>query len=235
MLLGSPGSGKGTLATFLEDELGLPQLSTGELFRQEIQRKTRLGKTVSGFVTKGLLVPDEVVVKVMTRRLSASRSKRGFVLDGFPRTTGQAQGLDAYLARHRRPLHGAIVLVCSPGVLIARLGGRRVCGACGAIYHLRNLPPRRAGVCDRCGGKLGTRADDRIETIKKRLEVDRAQSKPLLDYYRRLGLLLRLNGDGSGLDVYRRARRLFARKSWVRETSRGRSGKPAPRGVRAAG
>lgn len=215
MLLGPPGSGKGTLAKFIEEELGLPQLSTGELFRHEMQRRTLLGKMVSRYVTEGLLVPDELVVKVMTRQLSTPRTRRGFVLDGFPRTVGQAKGLDAYLKRRGRPLHGAILLACTPRVLIDRLGGRRVCSQCGANYHLRNVPPKRPGVCDRCAGALTTRMDDRTGTIKKRLEVDRTQSKPLLDYYRARGLLYRLNGDGSGVEVYRRAARLFARRSWL--------------------
>lgn len=201
----------------IEEHLGLPQLSTGELFRQQMQRQTLLGKTVSRYVTAGLLVPDELVVKVMTRQLATARTRRGYVLDGFPRTAGQAKGLDAYLEARGRPLHGAIFLACTPSVLIERLSGRRVCARCGANYHLRNVPPKRPGVCDRCAGPLVTRADDQVQTIRKRLEVDHAKAKPLLGYYRARRLLYRLNGDGSGLQVYRRAQRLFERQSWLSE------------------
>jgi adenylate kinase len=214
VLLGPPGSGKGTLAASLEQELAVGHLSTGELFRREIAGGTPLGDAVRRYVTQGRLVPDDVVVRVMTRRLTAQRLRKGFVLDGFPRTVGQAQGLDEFLARRRHPLDGAVYLACPPSVLIVRLSGRRVCSRCGANYHLRTMPPRRAGVCDRCGRRLTIRKDDQVGTISKRLAIDRTQAKPLLAYYRRRRLLYRLDASGSSAQVFRRAVRLFARQGW---------------------
>lgn len=215
----------------LEERLGLVPLSTGELFRQEISRRSSLGRRVSRYVTQGLLVPDALVVTVMTHQLSRSRLRRGIVLDGFPRTLGQAKGLDRFLQRQRQPLDAAVYLTCSPDVLIRRLGGRQVCRTCGAIYHVRNMPPKRRGICDRCGGKLIVRQDDQASTIRKRLEVDRGKARPLLDYYARKGLLYQLNGNGSSEHVFTRAMGLFRRQGWMRDdptTCRRPSG-PAPR------
>jgi len=212
--LGPPGSGKGTLAQMLDERLGLVHLSTGELFRQEISRRTALGGRVSRYVSRGLLVPDALVVRVMTSRLTPGRLRRGIVLDGFPRTVGQAEGLDRFLRRLRQPLGAAVYLACSNAVLLARLGGRQVCSRCGAIYHVRNLPPRRRGICDRCHGKLVVRRDDRVATVKKRLQVDTAQAKPLLDYYTSRRLLHRLNANGSSEHVFKRAVGLFRRQGW---------------------
>jgi adenylate kinase len=216
VLLGPPGSGKGTLAQLLRERLSSVHLSTGELFRREIRRRSPLGRQVSRYVTQGLLVPDALVVRVMTKQLSPARLRRGIVLDGFPRTVGQAKGLDAFLEKRRWPLDAAILLVCSTGVLIRRLGGRQVCSRCGAIYHVRNMPPARRGICDRCGGTLVVRADDRVATIRKRLAVDRAQARPLVGYYRRRGLLHQLNGGGSSSAMLARALRLFRRHGWIR-------------------
>jgi adenylate kinase len=151
----------------------------------------------------------------MTSRLSRARLRRGVVLDGFPRTVGQAQGLDRFLKRQRQPLEAAIYLACSPNVLIRRLSGRQVCRACGAIYHVRNMPPKRRGLCDRCGGALVVREDDRAATIRKRLEVDRGQARPLLDYYARKRLLYQLTGSGSSGQAFTRAMALFKRQGWV--------------------
>lgn len=215
VLLGPPGSGKGTLAEQLSARLGLAHLSAGELFRQEIRRGSALGRQVRRYVASGRLVPDAVVVRVMTTRLSTRLLRQGLVLDGFPRTVAQAQGLAMSLARTRRPLDGAIVLRAPARVLIERLGGRRVCNRCGAIYHLRNLPPRRAGRCDRCGGPLSIRKDDRVATIRKRLAIDRVEARPLLAYYRRQRRLYPLDGSGSSEQAYRRALRLFRRQGWL--------------------
>lgn len=200
----------------LRERLALAHLSTGELFRREIRRRSPLGRQVSRYVTQGFLVPDALVVRVMTSQLTPARLRRGVVLDGFPRTVGQAKGLEAFLEKRRRPLEAAIFLACPPGVLVRRLGGRQVCSRCGAIYHVRNMPPRRRGICDRCGGALSVRADDRASTIRKRLAVDRAQARPLVAYYRRRGLLHRLNGDGTSGEACVRALRLFRRRGWIR-------------------
>ena len=215
VLLGPPGSGKGTLADQLQKHVGLRHLSTGELFRREMARRSRLGKIVSRYVTSGQLVPDEVVIQVMTTQLSGSRLRRGCVLDGFPRTLGQAEGLDRVLTAKRQALTAAVSLACSESVLVTRLGGRRVCSRCGANFHMRNMPPKRPGRCDRCGSVLIIRKDDQGATIKKRLAVDRAQAKPLLAYYRRQGLLYRLNGAGTSERVLARVKGLFRRQGWL--------------------
>lgn len=216
VLLGGPGSGKGTLAEFLKAHVGLSHLSTGELFRREIKRGTPLGTRVQRFVAKGALVPDELVVKVMTAHLPVSRLRRGFVLDGFPRTAGQAAGLGAYLARKRFGLDAAIHLECTRAALIERLSGRLVCSRCGVNYHVRRMPPKRKGVCDRCKGALVTRQDDQLATIRRRLAVDHAKSKPLIAYYRKQKLLVPLDGHGSGAQVFKRAMTLFAQRGWLR-------------------
>jgi len=215
VLLGPPGSGKGTLAQQLSRRLGLAHLSAGELFRQEIRRRSVLGTQVSRYVTSGRLVPDAIVVRVMTKRLSRRVLKQGVVLDGFPRTVGQAQGLDAFLARTRHPMDGAIALRCPARVLVVRLGGRRVCSRCGAIYHIKNMPPTRAGRCDRCGSSLSVRKDDQVATIRQRLLIDRMQVKPLLTYYRRRRLLYRLESGGTSEQTFRAAVRLLKRQGWL--------------------
>ena len=215
VLLGPPGAGKGTLAAWLTEQHGLAHLSTGELFRQQIRRRTALGNTVSRYVTSGQLVPDELVVRVMTSQLTRPLLRRGFVLDGFPRTTAQAQGLERFLESRNAPLTAAIALTSPVPVLLKRLSGRRVCGKCGAIYHVRNIPPKRAGICDRCQSALIIRKDDQADTIRQRLRIDRAQAKPLLTYYRRRGLLHGLHADSSSGRMFTRATRLLRAQGWL--------------------
>jgi len=192
------------MAIMLQHHQRMRHFSTGELFRQAMNRRSALGQAVRRYVTAGRLVPDRLVVKVMTARLTPRVLRRGFVLDGFPRTVGQARGLDRFLTQRHAPLHLAVYLSCPRSVLVARLGGRRVCPGCGAIYHLRTMPPRRRGVCDRCGTQLIVRKDDRAATIIKRLQIDQEQARPLVAYYRRQGIFHRLNGAGSGHRVFQR-------------------------------
>ena len=160
-------------------------------------------------------MPDRLVVQVMTKRLSALGRSSAFVLDGFPRTVGQARGLGGAMRRIGRPLDGAIYLVTPQAVLVRRLSGRRVCARCGANYHLRTMRPRRAGRCDRCAGKLIIRNDDRAGTIKRRLAIDRAKATPLLRYYQRQGKLHRISGVGPVERVYRRTVALCRRQGWL--------------------
>ena len=215
MLLGPPGSGKGTLAVQLSKRHRVAHLSPGELFRHEIQRKSALGRRVKQFVTSGRLVPDETVVRVITNRLSKRLLRRGFVLDGFPRTVGQAAGLERFLKRVKHPLDGAVALTCPTALLVARLGGRRLCPTCGAIYHLRTIRPKRAGKCDECGSALITRKDDQAATIRKRLAIDRKEAKPLLDYYRARGVLYKLPSGTHCEVTYKAALKLFRRQGWA--------------------
>ncbi len=236
VLLGPPGAGKGTLAGILEKDVGLAHLSTGELFRNEIRRRTTLGKAVNRYVSSGRLVPDELVVKVMARQLARRRSldppasggvardvarrapqTTGLVLDGFPRTVGQAKGLDAFLKARRLSLDGVVYLDCPTSLLISRLSGRRVCSRCGRNYHIRTMRPRRTGICDVCGGALILRKDDQVKTIAKRLVIDRAKARPLIEFYRQHGVLYRLNGSGGAAHVFQRVRRLMRREGWLKK------------------
>ena len=217
VLLGPPGAGKGSLAWLCHAKLRLTHLSTGEIFRQEIARGSALGRRVQRYVTSGRLVPDALVVKVMATRLNPSTLHHGFVLDGFPRTRGQATGLDRVLRQRKRPLDGAICLTSSASLLVRRLSGRRVCERCGANYHLRTMRPKRAGRCDRCRGRLITRKDDQPQTIKKRLMIDHKTATPLIDYYERRGLLYRVNGAGHINTVFVRTLKLFRRNGWLHD------------------
>ena len=216
VLLGPPGAGKGSLALLYETRLGIPHLSTGQIFRQEIARKSALGRRVQRYVTSGRLVPDSLVVQVMAARLRGrDLRKKGFVLDGFPRTERQAAGLEPVLKQARQPVDAAIYLAAPRSLLISRLSGRRVCGQCGANYHIRTMRPKRPGRCDRCKGPLIIRKDDQPDTIKKRLDVDRKEVAPLLAFYRRRGLLHRINGASSVDVVFERTARLFRREGWL--------------------
>ena len=203
------------MAHLLQECLKIPHLSTGDLFRREITNQTPLGKAVNRYVTEGQLVPDELVVKVMTGQLTARLLKQGFVLDGFPRTIGQARGLDVFLKRARAPLQAAVYLACPKSILLMRLTGRRVCSQCGANYHIRNMPPKRAGVCDRCRGRLIVRKDDQPATIAKRLAIHQVEERPLLAHYRHQRLLYRLDGGGSSDQTFPRLVALLTRHGWL--------------------
>ena len=216
VFLGPPGAGKGSLASLCESRLGLCHISTGEIFRHEIARGSTLGRRVQAYVGSGRLVPDALVVRVMAAHVDGHVLKQGFVLDGFPRTREQAAGLDHVLNRKKAPLHGALYITSPQALLIRRLSGRRVCKRCGANYHIRTMKPKRAGRCDRCDGLLVTRKDDQIQTIRKRLQIDRAATAPLLAYYRRQNVLHFLDGRGHIERVFVRAVRLFRQHQWLK-------------------
>ena len=215
IFLGPPGAGKGTQAELIHHRLGLPHISTGNIFREEANAGTALGQVVAGYMRRGELVPDTVVVQVIAGRLRRPDTRHGYILDGFPRTVPQAEALDRQLARHRQALDLVIYFPTSVRVIHARLGGRRVCRQCGAIYHVTNMPPKRAGVCDGCGGTIIQRTDDRAATIRRRLDVYRQDSTPLLAYYRRCGRLRRLSGDWSAEMFFARFTRLLRREGWL--------------------
>jgi adenylate kinase len=184
IFLGPPGAGKGTLAGLVAKELGIPQISTGDIFRDAIKRGTELGKQVKAIVGRGDLVPDELTVSLVRERLAEPDAANGYILDGFPRTIPQAEALQGF-----QKLDAVVNFVAGDDVVIARLTGREVCRACGAIYHVRNMPSAVKGVCDRCGGQTYTRPDDAIESITNRLEVYKRQTEPLIAFYRERGLL----------------------------------------------
>jgi adenylate kinase len=192
IFLGAPGAGKGTLASAIGKELGLPQVSTGDLFRDAVKNGTELGLRVKGIMDKGELVPDELTVALVRERLARADTVQGYILDGFPRTIPQAEALASF-----QRIDAVINFLCGDEVVVRRLSGRRICRSCGAIYHLQNMPPRREGICDRCGGRLYIRDDDRIESIRNRLRVYQAQTEPLIGFYRSRGLLRDIDASES--------------------------------------
>ena len=202
VLLGPPGAGKGTQAKRLEGHFAIPQISTGDILRQAVKDETPLGKQAKAFMDRGELVPDSVIIDIVDDRLSAADCQSGFLLDGFPRTVTQAEALDRMLARRGLALDGAVSLRVARDELVARLTGRRTCRQCGAMYHLRFNPSKEAGICDRCGGELYQRADDREETIAARMEVYEREAAPLHAYYRGTGLLREVDGAGSTQQVF---------------------------------
>ncbi|GAB6934783.1 MAG: adenylate kinase [Bacillota bacterium] len=195
VFMGLPGAGKGTQAERIVASFGIPHISTGDMFRQAVREGTPLGLKAKEYMDKGLLVPDEVTVGIVRERLSQGDCAKGFLLDGFPRTVPQAEALDATLAELGRRLDHVIYLDVRKETLLARLTGRRICRQCGATYHVVFNPPRQEGVCDKCGGELYQRDDDKEETVATRLEVNLAQMEPLLAYYEEKGLLRRVNGE----------------------------------------
>ena len=190
ILLGAPGSGKGTQAERLSQQAGLVHIASGDLFRQAEREGTELGKLASSYMEKGLLVPDEVTIAMVLERIAALKSSRGFILDGFPRTMEQAQALDKALA-----IDKVIYVKVSWEELLRRLSGRWICRECQTPYHLLSSPPKVAGRCDQCGGELYQRPDDTKETAQRRLEVYFAQTAPLISYYQRNGKLVEVNGE----------------------------------------
>ena len=196
IFLGPPGAGKGTQARRLADAEGIPQIATGDMLRDAAARGLRLGLEAKSYMDRGALVPDEVVIGLVAERLEAPDAKRGFILDGFPRTAAQAEALERLLRDRDLAIERMIFLEISEGELLRRLTGRRVCRQCQAAYHVAFSPPKQTGQCDRCGGELYQREDDSEAAVRRRLEVYAAQTAPLLDYYQNRGLLTRVKGDG---------------------------------------
>ncbi|MBR6585587.1 MAG: adenylate kinase [Firmicutes bacterium] len=194
VLLGPPGAGKGTQAVRIVEKYNVPHISTGDIFRENIKNGTELGKKAQEYMNKGELVPDDLVIEIATTRLLADDCKNGFLLDGFPRTVYQAEKLDAFLEEHGMKLDKVIDIEVEKEELITRLTGRRVCKACGASYHVVNIPPKTEGICDNCGGELFQRADDTIETVENRIEVYIEQTMPLVDYYKKADNIVEIDG-----------------------------------------
>ncbi len=195
IILGAPGAGKGTQSEALEKQLNLVHISSGDLLRDNIKRGTELGKAAEGYMSRGELVPDNIVIDMIVDRLAAPDAERGVLLDGFPRTLAQAEALDEALDLKGRRVNAALYINVPPEVLLDRLAGRLTCRNCGAVYHEKYNPPRVPGVCDVCGGELYQREDDRRETAGKRLQVYFEQTLPIIEYYRRRKILCEVNGD----------------------------------------
>jgi adenylate kinase len=204
VLLGPPGAGKGTQAQTLRQTFGIPHISTGDLLRHAVREETTLGKQARSYMDKGELVPDDLVTAMVAERLQQADCIPGFLLDGFPRTIAQADALAAELTRFGRKLDGVVSLMVARADLVERLSGRRVCRECGAMYHERFDPPKKAGVCDRCQGALYQRTDDNAETVNSRLSVYERSTAPLLTYYRDRSLLYEIEGNGSPEEVGQR-------------------------------
>jgi adenylate kinase len=207
IFLGAPGAGKGTQARRLASESGVPQVATGDMLREAVAGGTPLGREAKRFMDSGALVPDEVVIGLVDERLARPDAAGGYVLDGFPRTVAQAEALDGLLRRRGQDLDRVVFFDVARDELIRRLTGRRVCRQCGAAFHLVSAPPRAADRCDQCGGALYQREDDAEATVARRLDVYQTQTAPLLDYYRRRGLLVQVAGEGPVEEVADRIRR----------------------------
>jgi len=190
VLLGPPGAGKGTYAGILSKKYGIPTISVGDLFRKAIKDETELGKRVKSYVSSGDLVPDEIVNEVVKNRLNEDDCKQGFLLDGYPRTINQAESMPAF-----KNIGVALNFVVPDEVIMERIGGRRTCRKCGAIYHIKNVPPTIDGICDNCTGRLVQRSDEKPEVIKNRLVVYREKTKPVADYLRKKGLVADIDAN----------------------------------------
>jgi len=195
ILLGPPGAGKGTQAKSLSEKLKAAHISTGDLLRDNVKKGTKLGKSAQAYMERGDLVPDELVNRMLVERLDSFNSKDGFILDGYPRNLAQAKSLDVILKAKAMDIDYVIYLETSESVIIQRLSGRRVCGSCGVNYHIKNMPPKRDMICDKCGRPLLQRVDDREETVKNRLVVYLKEVASLIDYYERSNKLVRISGD----------------------------------------
>jgi adenylate kinase len=196
LFLGPPGAGKGTQARELAREWGVPQVATGDMLREQMAAGTPLGREAKQFYDRGELVPDDVILRMVEDRFRQPDAANGFILDGFPRTIAQADGLGAMLQKSGQKLDTVVYFDVSEPELVRRLTGRRLCRKCQTVYHLVSAPPKVAGVCDRCGGELYQRDDDGEATVRNRLGVYERQTSPLLDYYRQRGLLRTVSGEG---------------------------------------
>jgi adenylate kinase len=196
VLLGPPGAGKGTQAELLQQTLKLQHVASGDLFRENIQAETELGMLAKGFMDKGELVPDDVTIAMIKNRLDQSDAEIGIIFDGFPRTITQAEGLNALLRDMNKSLDAVLYIAVPDEELVRRLSGRWICSECQTPYHTHFNPPKTAGECDLCGGKLYQREDDKPETVRARLGVFHKQTTPLIDFYREAGILIEVDGAG---------------------------------------
>ena len=202
IMLGAPGAGKGTQAKMIAEKYAIPHVSTGDIFRANIKEGTELGKEAKKYMDQGLLVPDELTVKILLDRVAKDDCKNGYVLDGFPRTIPQAQVLDNALQELGDKIDYAIDVEVPDENIIKRMSGRRACLGCGATYHIEHIPPKKDGVCDTCGQELVLRDDDQPKTVKNRLEVYHEQTQPLIDFYTEKGILKTVDGTKDMKDVF---------------------------------
>ena len=202
IMLGAPGAGKGTQAKMIADKYQIPHISTGDIFRANIKNGTELGKEAKKYMDQGLLVPDELTVKILLDRVAQPDCAKGYVLDGFPRTIPQAAVLDKALTELNDKIDYAINVDVPDENIVKRMSGRRACVACGATYHIEHIPPKKEGVCDKCGETLILRDDDKPETVLNRLKVYHDQTQPLIDFYTKKGVLKSVDGTVDMQDVF---------------------------------
>lgn len=204
LIMGPPGAGKGTQAVLIKEEYNIPHISTGEMFRDAISSNTPLGFKASKYIDYGMLVPDDITNEIVKERLGKDDCKKGFLLDGYPRTLNQADALDLILLELNVSLDAVINIDVPKAEIIERIVGRRICPNCGAGYHLQSLKPQVPGICDACGHKLIQREDDNEETIVKRLETYERSTKPLREYYQNKGLLINIDGKGKIENIFQK-------------------------------
>ena len=209
ILLGPPGAGKGTQAKMLVESYGIPQISTGDILRAAVKEGTELGKQAKSCMDKGELVPDSVVIGIIEERLKQPDCEKGYILDGFPRTVPQAEALDGILDKMGSEIDHVVSIDVPDDELMGRLTGRWTCKGCGAMYHEKTKPPKKAGECDECGGQLYQRDDDKAETIKERLKVYAAQTEPLIEYYSKKDIVRKVDGIGSIDDILGRVKKVL--------------------------
>lgn len=202
IMLGAPGAGKGTQAKQIAGKYSIPHISTGDIFRANIKNGTELGKKAKEYMDQGLLVPDELTCDLVVDRIGQDDCKNGFVLDGFPRTIPQAEALTNALDKLGQKMDFAIDVDVPDENIVKRMSGRRACLECGATYHVVSIPPKKEGICDACGSELVLRDDDKPETVQKRLDVYHEQTQPLIDYYKKAGILKSVDGTQPMEDVF---------------------------------
>lgn len=202
IMLGAPGAGKGTQAKMIAEKYAVPHVSTGDIFRANIKNGTELGMEAKKYMDQGLLVPDELTVKILLDRVAQEDCQNGYVLDGFPRTIPQAEVLDRALNEIGDKIDYAINVDVPDENIIRRMGGRRACLSCGATFHVEHIPPKQEGICDTCGKELVLRDDDKPETVKNRLDVYHKQTQPLIDFYQEKGILRTVDGTVDMKDVF---------------------------------
>lgn len=202
IMLGAPGAGKGTQAKLIAEKYGIPHISTGDIFRANIKAGTELGTEAKKYMDQGLLVPDELTVRILLDRVAQEDCRKGYVLDGFPRTIPQAEVLEQELTKLGEKIDYAIDVEVPDENIVKRMSGRRACLKCGATYHVEHIPPKKEGLCDACGSELVLRDDDRAETVQNRLQVYHTQTQPLIDFYTARGIMKSVDGTREMKDVF---------------------------------